>query len=444
MSTTTGAGPDLDSVRRRVARRLLPPLFVMFVLSFLDRTNVSLVKSHLAVDAGISATAFGFGAGIFFVGYAVLGVPSNLVLHRIGARRWLAVMMVVWGVLSCAMALVDGPVSFYVLRFALGVAEAGFFPGAILYITYWFPADHRGRATGLFQAAVAVASVAGNPLGGGLLGLHGALGLDGWQWMFVIEGLPTIAVAAVTPWLLTDRPRDASWLSPAEREAWQERIEASDAATAADGTAPRRARDVVRDSRVLRLIYVYFAIQLGVYAVSFWLPTLVKRIGGLSELEVGTLSAVPWVFALAGVIVLPWWSDRSGRRRGPLLVALALVGVGLLGAAILPPWPGLAALCVAAFGFLGAQPVFWTIPPTLVAGVQLAGTIPLISGIGNLGGFDGPYVMGVAEDATGRSAAGLYLVAVLVVLGLAAAATFRWVSTPRDRSGDRVPALDSS
>ena len=428
MSTTTGAGPDLESIRRRVARRLIPPLFVMFVLSFLDRTNVSLVKSHLAVDAGISATAFGLGAGIFFLGYAVLGVPSNLVLHRIGARRWLAIMMLVWGVLSCAMALVSGPVSFYVLRFALGAAEAGFFPGAILYITYWFPADYRGRATGLFQAAVAVASVVGNPLGGWLLGFHGVMGLDGWQWMFVIEGLPTIVVAALTPWLLTDRPRDARWLRAEEREAWQARIDQDDAPARG---APRRARDVVRDSRVLRLIYVYFAIQLGVYAVSFWLPTLVKRIGGLSELQIGLLSALPWVFALAGVIVLPWWSDRSGRRRGPLLVALGLVGAGLLGAAILPPWPGLAALCVAAFGFLGAQPVFWTIPPTLVAGVQLAGTIPLISGIGNLGGFVGPYVMGVAEDATGRPAAGLYLVAVLVVLGLAVAATFRWMSAAR-------------
>lgn len=412
----------VDVVRGKVARRLLPPLFLMFVLSFLDRTNVSLVKDHLAASAGISAAAYGFGAGVFFVGYAVLGVPSNLVLHRVGARRWLSGMMVVWGVLSCAMALVSGPTSFYVLRFLLGVAEAGFFPGVILYITYWFPVRDRGKATGVFQSAVAIASMIGNPVGGWLLGFHGLAGLDGWQWMFVLEGLPTIVVAIAVPWLLTDRPEQANWLTAQERTVLVDAIRADE--------PPRREHGTWRaiaDSRVLRLIYVYFAIQLGVYGVTFWLPSLVKRIGGLSELSVGFIAAVPWVFALVGVLVLPWLSDRTGNRRVPLLVALLCTTFGLIGAVVLPPVAAVGALCVAAFGFLGAQPVFWTVPPTLLAGVQIAATIPVISGIGNLGGFVGPYVMGAVEDATGSGANGLYLIAAVVALGAVFAMTFHWV-----------------
>jgi MFS family permease len=295
MSQPTAA--TLDGVCGRVSRRLLPPIFVMFVLSFLDRTNVSLVKTHLQVDTGVSAAAFGFGAGVFFLGYAVFGVPSNLVLHRIGARRWLTIIMAVWGLLACAMALVTDPINFYVLRFVLGVAEAGFFPGAILYITYWFPAGRRGRATGVFQSAVAIASIIGNPLGGWLLDLHGFFGLQSWQWMFIIEGAPTVLFALVVPWLLTDRPRDAGWLSREERDLLESRIAADEPPAEA---RPRSAREVVGNSRVLRLVYVYFAIQIGVYAVSFWLPALVARIGGLSDTQIGVISALPWVFALAG------------------------------------------------------------------------------------------------------------------------------------------------
>ncbi|WP_084210984.1 MFS transporter [Pseudonocardia acaciae] len=418
------------ALRRKVGRRLLPPLFIMFVLSFLDRTNVSLVKDQLQASAGISAAVFGFGAGVFFIGYAVFGVPSNLVLHRIGARRWLAGMMLVWGVLSAALALTSSPTSFYLLRFLLGVAEAGFFPGVILYITYWFPNRERGKATGIFQSAVAISSIVGNPVGGYLLGLHGLLGLDGWQWMFILEGVPTALFALAVPWLLTDRPEQARWLSTAERATLAAAIKAD------EPPAERRPRRgvwaVLRDSRVLRLVYVYFAIQLGVYGVTFWLPALVKRIGGLSDVQVGFLSALPWVFALAGVLVLPWLSDRTGNRRGPLLIALGCTTVGLVGGAALPPVPGLIALCVAAFGFLGAQPVFWTVPPTILAGVQVAATIPLISGIGNLGGFVGPSIMGVTEQLTGSGAGGLYLVAAVVVLGFACAATFRWVGARAD------------
>lgn len=417
------------TVSRKVSRRLLPTLFVMFVLSFLDRTNVALVKEHLDVNLGIGAAAYGFGAGVFFVAYALLGIPSNLVLHRLGARRWLALLMVLWGLLSCSMALVTGPVSFAVLRLLLGAAEAGFFPGVILYITYWFPERERGRATGVFQSAVAVASIIGNPLGGLLLGLHGWGGLDGWQWMFLIEGAPTVLLALATPWLLTDRPEHARWLTPEERDDLAARIAAD--APPASAAPPQRASEVVRDSRVLRLVLIYFAIQIGVYGVTFWLPALVRRIGGLGDLGTGTISALPWLFALAGVLVLPWWSDRSGRRRTPLVTALVMTALGLVGAVLLPPVPAVGSLCVAAFGFLGAQPVFWTVPPTILTGPQGAGAIALISGMGNVGGFVGPYVMGITESATGSGAAGLYVVAGVVAVGILTALSLRWLRQPR-------------
>lgn len=436
----TAVAHTAEHVRRKVSARLLPPLFLMFLLSFLDRTNVALVKSHLEADAGVSAAAFGFGAGVFFVGYAMLGVPSNLVLHRLGARRWLSVMMLIWGALSCSMALIDSPTTFYALRFALGVAEAGFFPGVILYITYWFPAADRGKATGIFQSAVAVSSIIGNPIGGYLIGLHGLGGLDGWQWMFVLEGLPTMLLAVAVPWLLTDRPEQARWLSDDERRLLCERIEAD---RPKEGMKPPTAvREILSDSRVLRLMFVYFAIQIGVYGVTFWLPSLVGRIDGLSDFGIGTVSALPWVFALLGVLILPWVSDRTGNRRGPLMLALVLTVVGLVGGVVLPPVPAVAALCVAAFGFLGAQPVFWTVPPTVLSGVQMAGTIALISGFGNLGGFAGPYVMGVVEETTGAGAGGLYAIAVIVALGAVVVAGFRWVGrrNPTGEAADETTA----
>lgn len=414
-----------ELVRRKVSRRLLPTLFAMFVLSFVDRTNVSLVKEHLEVDLGIGAAAYGFGAGVFFLGYAVLGVPSNLVLHRLGARRWLALLMTVWGLLSCAMALTSGPMSFYVLRLLLGAAEAGFFPGVILYLTYWFPSSERGRAIGLFQSAVAVSSIIGNPLGGYLLGFHGFGGLDGWQWMFILEGLPATLLALAVPWLLTDRPEQAKWLTPHERSDLVERIRAEEP-DSSDAPA-RKASEVVRDSRVLRLMLIYFAIQIGVYGVTFWLPALVRRIGGLSDQTTGFVSALPWLFALIGVLVLPWISDRTGNRRGPLALAMTLTVIGLVGAVVLPPVAAVGSLCVAAFGFLGAQPVFWTVPPTILKGTQAAGTIALISGFGNAGGFVGPYVMGVAEDATGSGASGLHVIAAIVAIGVVAALSLRWL-----------------
>ncbi|MFD4708260.1 MFS transporter [Streptomyces sp. NPDC058430] len=430
--------PTLESVRRKVSRRLLPPLFLMFVLSFLDRTNVALVKPHLEADVGIDAAAYGLGAGVFFVGYAVLGVPSNLALHRIGARRWLAGLMFVWGLLSCAMATVNSPTSFYALRFLLGAAEAGFFPGVILYITYWFPAADRGKATGMFQSAVAISSIIGNPLGGYLIGLHGLAGLDGWKWMFLLEGAPTVLLAIAVPWLLTDRPEQASWLTGEEKSLLTDRL----AADRPDPTvrSPRRARDVIGDSRVLRLMFVYFAIQISVYGVTFWLPALVGRIDGLGDVGIGFVSALPWVFALLGVVILPWYSDRTGDRRGPLRIALVLTVAGLLGGVLLPPVPAVAALCVAAFGFLGAQPVFWTVPPTILAGIQIAATIPLISGFGNLGGFVGPYVMGAVESGTGSGAGGLYVIAAIAAAGAVVVTGFHWVGrttrTPSERTED--------
>lgn len=312
--------------------------------------------------------------------------------------------MFVWGLLSCAMALVSNP-------------------------------------TGMFQAAVAVASIIGNPLGGSLIGLHGIAGLEGWQWMFLLEGAPTVVLALAVPWLLTDRPEPARWLTAEEKDLLARRIEADRPGESV--RPPRRARETLRDGRVLRLMFVYFAIQIGVYGVTFWLPALVGRIDGLGDVGIGFVSALPWVCALLGVLILPWMSDRSGDRRGPLRLALVLTVVGLLGGVLLPPVPAIAALCVAAFGFLGAQPVFWTVPPTILSGVHMAGTIALISGFGNLGGFLGPYLMGVAESATGSGATGLYAIAAIVAAGVCMATTLRWVGAPTTPSREERTTDDT-
>jgi MFS transporter, ACS family, tartrate transporter len=427
--------PSTEAIARKVSRRLLPTLFVMYVISFIDRSNLALVKTHLAVDVGIDAAAYGLGAGLFFVGYALLGLPSNLALHRFGARRWLSALMIVWGPVSCAMALVDSPGTFYLLRILLGAAEAGFYPGVILYITYWFPERIRGRSIGRFQSAVAVSSIIGNPLGSYLLGLNGLAGLKGWQWMFILEGVPAVIVGVAVLWLLTDRPESATWLSHDERTRLAAELRADEPTPSPD--SPQRAISVLRDTRVLRLMFIYLVIQVGVYGVTFWLPTLVRRINGLTDLSTGFVSAIPWVFALIGVLFLPWWSDRAGNRRGPLALALTLTAAGLVGAVLLPPIPAVACLCVSAFGFQGAQPIFWTIPPTILSGARIAGTIGLIATVANFGGFLGPYIMGLAETATGSSVAGLFVIAAIIAPGIAVALSLSGLRR-------RLPARDSA
>jgi sugar phosphate permease len=385
--------------------RIVPFLALLYMLSFLDRVNIGFAKQELQVDLGLGAAAYGFGAGIFFIGYILCEVPSNLILHRVGARRWLCRIILTWGLVSAAMAFATGPISFYILRFVLGVAEAGLFPGIVLYLTYWYSDRHRGTAIGLSAYwGLPVAYIVGGPVSGFLLDLDGTGGFQGWQWMFVVEGLLTAAVGVWTWFYLVDKPSDASWLTPAEQAAVEAEVEAEDRLRKHVPVAHS-----LRDRRVLLFGLVYFLLNLSVYGLTFWLPSTVKAMGHLSNVQVGALSAVPWLCAAVSVLLVARAADR--RRSHALLSGLAMLvaAVGLATSASVGPIAAVVALCVAAAGLLAALPTFWVLPTKYLAGAAAAAGIALINAIGNFSGFVAPYFLGLVQDATGSITVGMYV-----------------------------------
>jgi ACS family tartrate transporter-like MFS transporter len=392
-----------------VSRRLLPFLFLLYILSFLDRVNVGFAALEMNRDLGFGPTVYGWGAGIFFLGYGLFEVPSNLVLYRTGARIWIARIMVTWGLAACAMMLVRTPFSFYLLRFLLGVAEAGFFPGIIFYLTHWYPARERARAYSWFLAAIPVSGIIGGPLSGSLLGLDGVLGLRGWQWLFLMEGLPTVVVGFLVLFLLPDRPKDARWLAPAEK-AWLEgTLEAERGAVEEHGASFRRA---VVNLRVWLLALVYFLGIVGLYALTLWMPQVLKGTGRFTNFQVGLVTVIPYLVAVIGMVLVGASSDRTGERHFhiivPLLVAAAgLTAVGFVGA----PVPLVAALSIAAFGVLAWTAPCWALPTAFLKGEAGAGGIALINSCGALGGFVGPLILGLVKDRTGSFTWGLLIVA---------------------------------
>jgi MFS family permease len=399
----------------RARRRLLPFLLLMYVVSFLDRANIGFAKQQFEVSAGISETAFAWGAGLFFLSYALFEIPSNLILHRVGARIWMCRIMVTWGIVSIGTMFVRGPVSFYALRLLLGFAEAGFFPGIILYLTYWFPNRVRSQIMGQFYFGAPLAFIFGGPLSGLLLMLHGKAGLSGWQWMFLVEGSLAVVVGTWAFWYLSDKPKDAQWLSENERIALEKALAEEDSVRHAHG--PSAFLAALRDRKLFHFAVIYFFIQMSVYGVVFYLPAEVaailgKRIG----LEVGVVSALPWICALAAVIWIPWWADRMKRPRN--LAAAVLVVAGLASAAFLVPNGvfAMAALCVAASGFIAVQPVFWTFPTGYLSGRAAAGGIAVINALGALGGFVAPNIKVWADRHFGFPAAGLYVLAAFTLL----------------------------
>ncbi len=374
---------------RKATRRLIPFLFLIYVVAYLDRVNVSFAQLQLEDDLGFSDTIFGIGAGIFSLGYVIFGVPSNLALERFGARRWLAGIMVVWGVISMSMMFIDSAASFYVLRFLLGAAEAGFFPGIILFLTWWFPERERTRAIALFLTAVSAAYVVGGPLSGGLLELDGFLGLDGWQWLFLVEGIPAVVLGFVTLRFLDERPKDAEWLEPDERE-----FLAAEVAREVPAT-PGRVRDALWSGRVWALGLVYFVLLAAGFGLTFFVPDLVQDRTGFSDFEVGVLSAIPYGFATAAMII--------AARRGTGLVVPVLVGAAGTAGTAYAQSPVLltVTITVAAVGLLSALPRFWAFPTAFLSGSAAAAGIALVAAVGNLGGFVGPAFTGIAEDSTG-------------------------------------------
>lgn len=403
---------------KHVFRRLIPFLLLMYVIAFLDRSNVAFAKDEFAINNGISASAYALGAGLFFAGYALFEIPSNIMLHKVGARWWLARIMVSWGIVSACFMFVNGPTSFYILRVLLGITEAGFFPGVILFLTYWVPARHLNRARGMFYMGIALAGIIGNPLSGSLLELDGVMGLHGTQWMFLVEGLLAVVVGVWAFFFLTDHPKDADWMDPAQRRALSETIAAEDAAKN-DGHGPRGVWASLRNFRVWYFALVYFCIQIAVYGMTFYLPTQVVAITGQKlGFQASLVTAIPWIFALASVAFFPGLADRTRQHR-PIGCALLLVtafGIWLSGAMSGTPVIAIAGLALAAIGFVGMQPIFWALPTEYMTGFAAAAGIGLINSLGNLGGFLAPNMRDFFDERLGGNA-GLNSLAVGAIVG---------------------------
>ncbi len=412
-----------------VTRRLVPLLVTCFFVAYLDRVNVSFAALTMNRDIGLSSAAFGLGAGLFFLSYSLFEIPSNLFLARVGARRWIARIMFTWGLVSGAMALVTDARSFYVLRLVLGVAEAGFFPGIIYYLTLWFPSSHRARITGYFMAAVPLSTVIGAPVSGVLLGMNGVGGMHGWQWMFILEAIPSLVMSVVIWHYLPDSPRDASWLAPEARRWLTERLEADAAAPSASHSVTLRA---LLNPRVLALSFVYFGAVATMYGMSFFLPQIVKAFG-VTDVQTGLISAIPYVAGLCAAVYWSRRSDRFAERRFHTAAPLLLASASIALSTFLPnPVAKMAALTVAGFGIFGCLPVFWTLPTAFLVGPAAAGGIALINSIGNVAGFVGPFAMGWMHDATGSYSTGLLL---LAALGAVAGGVVLWVSRAQLPSG---------
>jgi sugar phosphate permease len=420
---------------RRVSRRLIPYLFGLYVVSYLDRINISFAQLQMKSALGFSDTVYGLGAGIFFLGYFLFEVPSNLVLARVGARVWIARIMITWGLIASAMAMVRTPAEFYALRLLLGAAEAGFFPGVIYYLSQWFPAAARASAISRFMTAAAVSGSIGGPLSAALFKLDGMSGLAGWQWIFVTEGIPAVALGVATLWFLTDSPAEARWLSPADREHLDRmmRREADDVT----GRGRIGLREALLHPTVWRLSLLSFVLQTGLYGISFWLPQIVASLSSGNNVEISLLASIPYIVAATAMVVVGTHSDRD-QRRCLHVAGAALVGAAGLGAAavIQTPVLGLIVLSVAAAGVFSAIPIFWSLPTSFLGGTAAAGAIALINSVGSLAGFCGPYLIGRARDLTGGFASSLITIAALLVGSAALAIRLRRSPAGEDQVRD--------
>ena len=405
--------PETDALLRKIAWRLIPFMGLLFFVAFLDRVNVSYAALTMNEDIGLTAAAYGLGAGIFFIGYFIFEIPSNLILKKVGARKWIARIMISWGFISGATAFVEGPTSFYIIRFLLGAAEAGFFPGMILYLTYWFPGRVRGKILGLFLMAVPLSTVIGAPVSTALLDVS-IFGLAGWQTMFIVEAVPAIVLGVVVAFWLTDNPAKAKWLTAEERDHLE-------ALLSEDHRQMSQVSDLKRGllgPEVWGFSFIYLTLVLGLYGLNFWVPQIIKAFGGLSNQQVGFLSAAPYLVAALAMNLWGRHSDRKGERVWHISLTCLVAAVGFaLAAQTAEPSVRLIALTAAAAGILSTIAVFWTLPTSLLSGSAAAGGIALINSVGNLGGYFGPFLMGWLREATGDYSAGLFLLSGTLAVG---------------------------
>jgi MFS transporter, ACS family, tartrate transporter len=417
------------SALRKIYLRLLPFAIFTYLLAYIDRINVSFAGLTMQTDLGLTATAFGFAAGTFYWGYFIFEVPSNIIMEKVGARLWIARIMITWGIFAGLTALVSGSTSFGVVRFLLGVAEAGFFPGIVLYFTYWFPAQHHARIVSGFLIGLPIAVALGAPVSTALLGLDGLWGLRGWQWMYIAEAVPTIFIGFVTLWVLTDRPEQAKFLTPEEKAWLSDTLQTE-----------RQMKEAVKtfsiwqgmfDRKVLLLALNYFGIVVASLGVLIFVPQIIKSLGTMSNMTVGWLTMIPYLSGLVGLLVWGRLSDRMHERRWNLLGACLVSTAGLVITGMtMGTWWAMVGLSIATFGFYGSKGPFWAMPPMFLTGTAAAASIAWINSIGNLGGFFGPWYVGMVKDMTGSFAGGLYGLAILCAMSAFICAFFLDIRNP--------------
>jgi MFS transporter, ACS family, tartrate transporter len=408
---------DETVLYRKLRWRLVPYLLLLYIIAWLDRVNISFAALQMNADLGFSAAVYGLGAGIFFAGYALFEVPSNLILARVGARRWIGRIMVSWGLISIAMLFVEGKWSFYALRFALGVAEAGFLPGILFYLTQWFPKQERARAVSWFMLGIPLSTVIGGPLAGMLLGLDGRQDLAGWQWLFLLEGLPAVLLGVVTWIWLPDTPRQVRWLSAAEQEHVMTRVVKEAASTLARHPSGGSLRMALLHPTVWLLGFVLFACQCGSYGLTLWIPQIIRGLSVQSDFLTGVISAIPYVAATVAMLVVGASSDRRNERFLHVAVPSFIGAIGFAASAVLQsPVPSLVALTIAAMGDLCTRGPFWALPQRFLSGSALAAGIALINTMGSLGGFVGPTMVGFVREKTQSFTGGLLFLAALLAL----------------------------
>jgi D-galactonate transporter len=416
--TTSGATDAAfeAATYRKVTARLLPILILCYLVAYLDRVNIGFARLQMMDDLGFSETVYGFGAGVFFIGYFLFEVPSNIILHRVGARIWIGRIMITWGVVSGAFMFVKTPLMFYGLRFLLGLAEAGFYPGIILYLTYWFPSGRRARMTSLFMTAIPISGVFGGPVSGWIMqNFAGTYGWDGWQWLFLIEAIPSLVLGAFVILYLDNGIRSARWLTEPEKALLERRVE-EDGATV---TAHLSIAGMFKDHRIWLMCLIYFSCAVGQYGMTFWMPVLIQAAGVKSVLMIGVLTAVPYAAGGFAMLWLGHSADRRRSRRAHLAFALILGAVALSASAVAGTQTGVAIVCLtlAAAGILSAAPLFWSLPTAILRGTAAAAGIATINSVANLGGLVSPTVVGALRDLTGSTEAGMFAVSATLVMG---------------------------